>query len=151
MITLPNSPEVMAAVLLPLKEGRPVQFAMTGESMEPTIHGERDVIVLSPLPQALRRGDVVLYKRGMQHVLHRILRAKGDFLVVRGDSCREKERVSRDEVVALLVQIKHADGTVVSCCDNQWRSASRKAMRLNAMRQWGRRYFSKEMRNRFLP
>ena len=148
---LPNSPAIMGDTLAPLREGHPVLLSMTGGSMEPTIHEVSDILVLQPKSRQLHRGDVVLYKRGDQHVLHRVLRVRPDYLVVRGDACVARERVDATAVVALLAEIRRKDGTVIACQGRAWRSMSRKAMRRNAVRQGVRKWLNAKARRRLSP
>lgn len=136
MITLPDTLEITDEMLSSLRNGRAVSLAIAGKGIGPAINGESDTLQLSSAPSTLRRGDVVLYKKGAQHVLHRVLRVKGEQLAVRGDACRIKERVRRADVEALLTQIIRADGTTISCKGSHWHRLSRQALRRSALRQW---------------
>lgn len=64
-----------------LDEGCEVEMRMKGHSMRPLLRNERDRAVLAPCPdpQTLRRGDVVLFRCGGRHILHRIVQV--DFLL----------------------------------------------------------------------
>ena len=102
MIRIPNSlffNEVEAI----LAEGREVRIRMRGNSMLPLLRSDRDTVVLTPIAaygaaaaqaapgsaaagrpeagekhgtglEALRAGDIVLFRHRGRHILHRIVR-----------------------------------------------------------------------------
>ena len=73
-----------------------------GTSMRPLFKTHRDAVVLTPPEGDLRKYDVVLYRVGDRYVLHRIIKIKGDILVIRGDNTFKKELVPRSSVLARL-------------------------------------------------
>lgn len=98
---------VRLAEILPLMQerlaaGESVQFTPQGTSMRPTIYGGRDQVVLSPLPERLKKYDLPLYRRDNgQFVLHRIVKA-GDSYTCVGDNQFELETGIRpDQMIAL--------------------------------------------------
>lgn len=58
-----------------LDEGCEVEIRMKGHSMRPLLRNERDKAVLAPCtdPSRLQCGDVVLFRSGNRHILHRIV------------------------------------------------------------------------------
>ena len=74
-----------------------------GVSMRPLFKTHRDAVILSRIDRELRKYDVVLYKTERGYVLHRIIRVKGDTLVIRGDNTFVKEYIPRDRVVAYMI------------------------------------------------
>ena len=86
-----------------------------GISMRPLLKEKRDISVLVPPERALRRGDVVLYIRRDQLVLHRIVKVNtdGSFLI-RGDNTFSDETVNRDDIKAILEAI-YRKGRYIDC------------------------------------
>lgn len=58
-----------------LGEGCEVEIRMKGHSMRPLLRNERDKAVLAPCcnTETLQCGDVVLFRSGGRHILHRIV------------------------------------------------------------------------------
>ena len=85
------------------RDGRLV-FSTVGKSMLPLIREGKDLVVICPAPSALKRNDVILYKRNDgQYVLHRIVAIRSDGLVTRGDNCCSKEcHIQIGQVVGIL-------------------------------------------------
>ncbi len=75
-----------------------------GISMRPMLISGRDQVVLSVPSRPLRVDDVVLYRRGKNYVLHRIIGIRSGELVIRGDNCIEIERgLVESDIIAILV------------------------------------------------
>ena len=75
-----------------------------GISMRPMLISGRDQVVLSVPSRPLRVDDVVLYRRGKNYVLHRIIGIRSSELVIRGDNCIEIERgLVESDIIAILV------------------------------------------------
>lgn len=86
-----------------LEMGHSVRFSPKGISMLPLLRQTRDSVEISPLPQELKKYDIVLYQRpDGQCVLHRIL-AVGDSYTCLGDNQFVLERgVERDWMIGLV-------------------------------------------------
>ena len=67
------------------KDGRLV-YRFRGVSMKPMLYQNRDLVVIEKVKDRLKKGDVVLYRRGKDYVLHRIVRVSEDGYVIRGDN-----------------------------------------------------------------
>lgn len=87
------SPRVLpAAVLMPeyealLKEGAELPLVISGGSMLPFLAPGRDSVLLKTPDRALRRGDIVFYRRkDGSYILHRLLRVRGDRCWMVGDA-----------------------------------------------------------------
>lgn len=78
-----------------------VVLTVTGGSMLPLLAGGRDRVTLGPVPERLRRGEVLLYRRADgSYVLHRLTGFGQDgTLVFCGDRQTEPERGIRPEQV----------------------------------------------------
>lgn len=69
-----------------LDAGQSVRFSPRGTSMLPLLRQGVDSVVLSPLPERLRKYDLPLYQReNGQYVLHRIVKT-GERCVCMGDN-----------------------------------------------------------------
>lgn len=58
----------------------------SGTSMMPMLNKDTDRALITKPKQPLKRGDIVLYKRDNIYILHRILKIRGDSLIIRGDN-----------------------------------------------------------------
>ena len=83
------------------KEGALV-YRTQGRSMRPMLHENRDLVVLIPLKGTPSKYDVVLYRRGEQYVLHRVIAPGEKYCLIRGDSTYNLEKVSNDNIFAVL-------------------------------------------------
>ena len=97
--------------LMPLMQacfdaGDTFRFCPGGISMLPTIRPNRDVVVVSKLPQQLKKYDLPLYRRkNGKFVLHRIV-AVGETYTCVGDGQFELEPgVTQDQMVAIVTTI----------------------------------------------
>lgn len=111
-----------------LAEGREVQIRMKGHSMRPLLRSERDAVVLSPCtdPSRLRPGEVVLFRCGERHILHRIVRRDGDRLTLAGDgNYRITEYCTTRDVAGIAVRAIRASGRTVDFGSPRWRLQSR--------------------------
>ena len=81
-------------------------FATTvdGVSMRPMLTGRRDTAVITPITAPLRKYDVVLFRRGEQLVLHRIVEIGEAQYTIRGDNCPGADRVCREQILGILTQ-----------------------------------------------
>lgn len=80
-----------------LSGGHPVRFRAPGWSMHPTIRNG-DAITVVPLGQSpVRVGEVLLYRRGLGAIAHRVIRVQSPRgrsvgLVLRGDAALSSDR-----------------------------------------------------------
>lgn len=83
--------ELMPLIKESLSLGRNITFTPRGISMLPMLRNGEDTVTLSPLPQALKKYDIILYKRDNgKYVLHRIIKT-GDTYTCIGDNQFVKE------------------------------------------------------------
>ena len=61
-------------------------YKTRGISMLPMLHENRDLVVIERTSERLKPGDVALYRRGSQYVLHRVLEVRPNDYVIRGDN-----------------------------------------------------------------
>jgi len=86
-----------------LSQGKSVRFSPRGISMLPMLRQGMDSVILSPLPEKLRKYDLPLYQReNGKYILHRIVKT-GDTYTCVGDNQFELESGLRhDQMIALV-------------------------------------------------
>ena len=103
---MPNT-SVWLEQLLPLLEerlaaGESVLFTPRGISMRPMIEGGRDQVVLSPLPEKLKKYDLPFYRRDDGHfVLHRIVKVGQTYTCIGDHQLVYEPGVRQDQMIAL--------------------------------------------------
>lgn len=82
-------------------------LVITGHSMHPFLVNGRDTVFLSPLVDAPRRGEMVLYRRDSgQYVLHRVYRVQKDGYTMVGDGqSRTEKGVRHDQMIATVHRV----------------------------------------------
>ncbi len=87
-----------------LKTNNEVEVLTQGKSMEPLFKEHRDIAVISRAEKPLKKGDVVLYSRdNKSFILHRIVKIKGDSLIIRGDNNLNFERdIKKEDIIGVL-------------------------------------------------
>lgn len=101
-----------------LKEGQKLKIAPHGTSMYPFLISDRDEVVLIIPNRALKRGDVVLYRRNNGiHVLHRIHHIKDGGYYMIGDSQTEIEGPLEKEQILAIAESIIRKGKQISCND----------------------------------
>lgn len=75
-----------------------------GESMSPTLH-HHDLVRVSLPERPLRRGDVILYRRGRLYLLHRIVRMLPEGCLVRGDAQEQEEFVENERILGRMTAL----------------------------------------------
>jgi hypothetical protein len=85
-----------------------------------------DVVDLEPIRTPLRAGDIALVRsEGDRYLLHRVRRADGDTIVLRGDARRREEGpFSRRDVLGRVI-IAYRDGSVRVMDGGFWHVAGR--------------------------
>lgn len=94
MITQKITPpidQIAPYIIHAIDNGKKVKLTVTGNSMYPLFRDRRDTVVLAPFKN-LKKRDVVFYRRpNGRYVLHRIIKKKGEELVIAGDNETVKE------------------------------------------------------------
>jgi signal peptidase I len=90
--------EEMASLL---DEGIEVTFKVKGHSMWPFYQHDKTNVTLKRTP--VKRLDVVLARHQNRYVLHRILKVKSDYLVLRGDGAVLKETITREDIIGTVI------------------------------------------------
>lgn len=82
-------------------------YVTKGVSMRPFIRSGQDLVEIRAKDTArFRKYDVVLYRRGEEYVLHRIVAVRENDYVIRGDNCLETEYgITDDRILGVLTGI----------------------------------------------
>lgn len=109
-----------------MSEGRSVKFRLKGNSMYPLLRDGLDEIILHPCrKEELRQMDIVLFRYGDRHLLHRIIRIDGDRLYMQGDGCiAAAEECLCSDVVGKVEAVVRPSGREVSMKSKEWRFLS---------------------------
>ena len=96
--------------------GESVELLVRGGSMTPYLRDEVDKVVISPLDDSvLKTGDIVLFFHSGCHLLHRIIRKKGDFFFIQGDGVvKKQEEVAPSDIIGIVSSIIRPSGRIVS-------------------------------------
>lgn len=97
-----------------ISEGKEVRFTPSGVSMRPFIEGDRDSVVMAPVTDDPKTGDILLAKirrPATTYVLHRLIRIEGETFVLQGDgNLMGEEQCAREEIIARVVRIETPSG-----------------------------------------
>lgn len=86
-----------------MDEGGFANLTVTGCSMHPLLRARRDSVVLVPITQKPRKGDIILYRRANgQYVLHRIVAMENSRYICCGDNQTMKEPVTQSQILAVV-------------------------------------------------
>lgn len=102
------------AHLICAEGAKELPLLISGNSMSPfLIHG-RDTVYLSPIERAVRRGDMILYRReNGQYVLHRVWTVEKETVTMVGDGQTALERgIRRDQLVAIVTHVTRKGKTL---------------------------------------
>ena len=93
------------AIISKIKNNGTAPFYTRGISMLPMLKEGRDISILAPITEEPKNSDVVLFLRPHKDdelVLHRVIKRRGDVLIIRGDNTYHDEFVKRENVLAVL-------------------------------------------------
>ena len=88
-------------------------YKTKGVSMRPLLHQNRDLVIIEVPKGRLKVNDVAFYKRGMDYVLHRVIKVNKDSYVIRGDNTYRIEIVPDSAILGVLTSFVHK-GKLVS-------------------------------------
>ena len=94
--------QIMPLMQERLALGESVQFTPHGISMRPMLYGGRDQVVLSPVPEKLKKYDLPLYRRDDgQFVLHRVVRVGKTYTCIGDNQFAYEPGVRHDQMIAV--------------------------------------------------
>ena len=99
-----------------------IVYTNNGTSMMPLLRQHRDIIEIRPKgDNRCKKYDVVLYKRGENYILHRILRVLPDGYIIAGDNNTFLEYGIKDEqILGVMVRVIR-DGKEIRMTDKKYR------------------------------
>ena len=77
-------------------------YKTKGTSMRPMLRQNRDLVIIETPSHRLRSLDVALYRRGDRYVLHRVIRVRDGYYLIRGDNTFVLETVPDETVIGVL-------------------------------------------------
>ena len=93
-------------------------LVVSGSSMNPFLVNGRDTVHLARLTRPVRRGDILLYRRGNgDYVLHRVWKAGPDSCTMVGDNQQELEPgIGYDQIAAIVIAAERKGKRMVPGC-----------------------------------
>ena len=89
-----------------LAAGQSVRFSPRGTSMLPLIREGKDSVILSPLPEKLKKYDLPLYQRkNGAYVLHRIVKTGACYTCIGDNQFQKEPGVDRGQMIALVTGV----------------------------------------------
>lgn len=102
--------DLMPLIRERLALGQSVRFSPKGTSMLPMLRQGIDSVVLSPLPEKLKKFDLPLYQRDNgQYVLHRIVRAGGSYTCIGDNQFVLEHGLRQDQMIAVVTAFYRGD------------------------------------------
>ena len=105
-----------------LENGTIIKICPRGNSMEPFLRSEKDVVFLQKVSFPLKKNDIYLYRRSNGRlVIHRCKKKCGRNYVFRGDNQIRSERdVTPQQVMARVIEVERS-GKILSVDSQRFR------------------------------
>ena len=101
--SLEQMEQLMPLIREVLESGQSVRIYPMGTSMLPMLRQGTDSVVLSPLPETLRKFDIPLYRRDNgKYILHRIVGAGNPYICMGDNQFRKEPGIRRDQMIAVV-------------------------------------------------
>lgn len=109
-----DNQEYLGVITELLLRGETVNLTVSGNSMSPFLIHERDQVLLSPVKDKLKKGDIVLYQRESgDYVLHRLRKVGTEYCQLIGDNQTQLERgVPRSRIIARVTAVRRNGKTL---------------------------------------
>lgn len=102
--------QLMPIIRERLAAGNSVRFSPRGVSMLPMLRQGIDSVLLSPLPEKLKKYDLPLYQRDDGHyVLHRIVKAGESYTCIGDNQFLLEQGLRPDQMIALVTAFTRGD------------------------------------------
>ena len=102
--------DIMPIIREQLAAGESVRFSPRGTSMLPMLRQGKDSIVLSPLPDRLKKYDIPLYQRADgNYVLHRVVAIGDDYTMIGDNQFVEEKGVKHDQLIGVVTAFYRGD------------------------------------------
>lgn len=107
-VTEKDPQQLIPELLELLEELGTVPLVISGGSMAPFLVHGRDTVYLEKPGTPLKRGDMVLYRRGGgRYILHRICKAEGETFTMVGDAqTRREPGIRREQILARVTAVR---------------------------------------------
>lgn len=93
-----------------LAAGQKVQFSPRGISMLPMLRQGKDSVILSPLPENLRKYDIPLYQReDGKYILHRIVEVGETYTCIGDNQYQYEPGIRREQMIAVVTAFTRGD------------------------------------------
>lgn len=120
-LNIADPEELMEPLLALLEEAETVPLVISGSSMNPFLVHHRDTVYLSKVSRPLKKGDMILYRRGNgAYVLHRICAVREETYDLVGDAQTRIEPGIRPEQVLALVTAVRRKGKLLQSGSFWW-------------------------------
>ena len=95
--------DMMPIITEHLSRGRSVKISPKGISMLPMIRQGIDSVILSPVPEKIKKYDLPLYKRDDgKYILHRIVSVKEEYACIGDNQFVREQGVRYDQLIAVV-------------------------------------------------
>lgn len=95
--------ELVPLLQLQMESAGQAWLTVTGGSMMPMLYHRKDRVMLEPVREPVRNGDLILYQRkNGAYVLHRVLWVKTENLICCGDNQCRREKIGKEQVLAVV-------------------------------------------------
>lgn len=96
-----------------LEAGHSVRFSPKGVSMLPMLRQGIDTVVLSPLPEKLKKYDIPLYQRDNgKYVLHRIVKVGPTYTCIGDNQFQKETGLRRDQMIAVVTSFSRGERSI---------------------------------------
>ena len=100
-----DNKELFKLVIEHLNNNQEVELKVMGNSMLPFYKHDKTVVTLKK-QETYQKHDVVLFDYEGQTILHRIIKIKGNDVIIRGDGAFRKEVVTKDLIHAKVIDFE---------------------------------------------
>ncbi len=102
--------DLMPLIREQLDSGSSVRIHPRGTSMLPMIREGVDSVVLSKLPEGLKKYEVILYQReNGKYVLHRLIKVGKDYTFIGDNQFEKEEGITREQLIARVSSFYRGD------------------------------------------
>lgn len=118
--------EIQLEQLMPLfleqfERGKSVKFAPRGISMLPMLRQGLDCVILSPLPERLKKYDLPLYRRDDgKYVLHRIVEAGETYTCMGDNQFVPEPGLRHDQMIAVVTAFTRGEREISVRAPGYW-------------------------------
>jgi signal peptidase I len=107
-----------------LREGYPIRFCATGQSMKPTIRDGETIIIEPVEAEKIQRGDIILYRTRRGVIAHRVANTQWDDngqprFILRGDSAASYDQpIAASDILGRVTAVERR-GRLINLSGNQ--------------------------------